>query len=72
MRLVVEFSGDKLLDRQYASNLSTLVAGIITALIVFLGFNSFVIVNPGQAGVLSILGKAQDGALLEGIVRFVR
>ena len=72
MRLVVEFSGDKLLDRQYSSNLSTLVAGIIAALIVFLGFNSFVIVNPGQAGVLSILGKAQDGALLEGIVRFVR
>jgi prohibitin 1 len=29
--------------------------------------SSFVIVNPGQAGVLSILGKAQDGALLEGI-----
>ena len=59
------------MDRQYSSNLSTLVAGIIAALIVFLGFNAFVIVNPGQAGVLSILGKAQDGALLEGIVRFV-
>jgi len=29
--------------------------------------SSFVIVNPGQAGVLSILGKSQDGALLEGI-----
>lgn len=29
--------------------------------------SSFVIVNPGQAGVLSILGKAQDGALLEGL-----
>lgn len=29
--------------------------------------SSFVIVNPGQAGVLSILGKAQDGALLEGV-----
>ena len=28
---------------------------------------SFVVINPGQAGVLSILGKAQDGALLEGI-----
>ncbi len=60
------------MDRQYSSNLSTLIAGILSALIVFLGFNSFVIVNPGQAGVLSILGKAQDGALLEGIVRFVR
>jgi regulator of protease activity HflC (stomatin/prohibitin superfamily) len=55
------------LDRQYTSNLSTLIAGIIAALIVFVGFNSFVIINPGQAGVLSILGKAQDGSLLEGI-----
>ena len=25
------------------------------------------IINPGQAGVLSILGKARDGALLEGL-----
>jgi regulator of protease activity HflC (stomatin/prohibitin superfamily) len=29
--------------------------------------SSFVIINPGQAGVLSILGKAQDGPLLEGV-----
>ncbi|MBD2107398.1 prohibitin family protein [Nodosilinea sp. FACHB-13] len=29
--------------------------------------SSFVIINPGQAGVLSILGKSQDGVLLEGI-----
>jgi len=44
-----------------------LVGGIIAALVVLLAFNSFVILNPGQAGVLSILGKAQDGVLLEGI-----
>ncbi len=44
-----------------------LVFGIITALIVLIGFNSFIIINPGQAGVLSILGKAQDGVLLEGL-----
>ena len=44
-----------------------LLGGIIAALVVLLGFNSFVILNPGQAGVLSILGKAQDGVLLEGI-----
>lgn len=55
------------MDRQYTSNLSTLIAGILAALIVLVGFNSFVIINPGQAGVLSILGKAQDGTLLEGI-----
>lgn len=41
--------------------------GIIVALLVLLGLNSIVIINPGQAGVLSILGKARDGALLEGI-----
>ena len=41
--------------------------GILTALIVLIGFNAFIIINPGQAGVLSILGKAQDGVLLEGL-----
>jgi regulator of protease activity HflC (stomatin/prohibitin superfamily) len=55
------------LDRQYNSNLQTLIAGILAALIVLFGLNSFVIINPGQTGVLSILGKAQDGALLEGL-----
>ncbi len=44
-----------------------LLGGIIAALIVLIAFNSFVIINPGQAGVLSILGKAQNGALLEGL-----
>ncbi|MEA5418342.1 prohibitin family protein [Spirulina sp. CCNP1310] len=48
-------------------NLQPLIGGIIAALIVLIGFNSFVIINPGQAGVLSVLGKAQDGPLLEGI-----
>ncbi|MBE9212415.1 prohibitin family protein [Plectonema cf. radiosum LEGE 06105] len=43
------------------------VAGILVAIVVVFSLNSFVIINPGQAGVLSILGKAQDGALLEGI-----
>ncbi|WP_390622480.1 prohibitin family protein [Vasconcelosia minhoensis] len=36
------------------------VVGLILA-------SSFVIINPGQGGVLSILGSAQDGVLLEGI-----
>ncbi|WP_439655365.1 prohibitin family protein [Waterburya agarophytonicola] len=36
-------------------------------LTLLIGFNSFVILNPGQAGVISILGKARDGVLLEGI-----
>lgn len=55
------------MDRQPATSISNLIAGILAALLVFVGFNSFIIINPGQAGVLSILGKAQDGALLEGI-----
>jgi regulator of protease activity HflC (stomatin/prohibitin superfamily) len=43
------------------------VAGIVVAILVLLSLNSFIIINPGQAGVISILGKAKDGALLEGI-----
>ncbi len=43
------------------------VAGIMVAILVVLSLNSFIIINPGQAGVISILGKARDGALLEGI-----
>jgi prohibitin 1 len=55
------------LDRQPTASISNLIAGILAALLVFVGFNSFIIINPGQAGVLSILGKAQDSVLLEGI-----
>ncbi|HEY9630249.1 MAG TPA: prohibitin family protein [Coleofasciculaceae cyanobacterium] len=36
-------------------------------ILAIVGLNSFVIINPGEAGVLSILGKATDGALLEGV-----
>lgn len=55
------------MDRQTTTSITTFIASILTALLVFIAFNSFIIINPGQAGVLSILGKAQDGALLEGI-----
>ena len=44
-----------------------IVAGVIVASIVLLSLNSFFIINPGQAGVISILGKARDGVLTEGI-----
>jgi prohibitin 1 len=50
-----------------SNNFISIFGGIIAAIIVLISFNSFVIINPGQAGVLSILGKAQDGALLEGL-----
>lgn len=55
------------MNRQTAPSWQPLLGGIIAALIVLLSFNAFVIINPGQAGVLSILGKAQDGPLLEGL-----
>lgn len=48
-------------------NWQTTVLGILVAILVIVGLNSFIIINPGQAGVLSILGKARDGALMEGI-----
>ncbi|NJN60671.1 MAG: prohibitin family protein [Coleofasciculaceae cyanobacterium RL_1_1] len=48
-------------------NVSALIGGVVLALIALLALSSFVIINPGQAGVISILGKARDGALLEGI-----
>ena len=50
-----------------AQNSISVILGAIAAALLFVGLNAFVIINPGQAGVLSILGKAQDGALLEGI-----
>jgi regulator of protease activity HflC (stomatin/prohibitin superfamily) len=55
------------LKNQSLGNWQTLVAGIVAAILVIFSFNSFIIINPGQAGVLSILGKATDGALIEGI-----
>ncbi|NEP00846.1 MAG: prohibitin family protein [Symploca sp. SIO2E9] len=52
---------------QSTQSFTAVLAGILTAALILIGFNSFVIINPGQAGVISVLGKAQDGALLEGI-----
>ena len=54
------------MKNQQVANWQSLIAGIVTALLIVLSINSFVIVNPGEAGVLSILGRARDGALLEG------
>ncbi|MEB3358932.1 MAG: prohibitin family protein [Synechococcales bacterium] len=53
--------------RNSQQSLSTIIAALIAFAIIFIGLNSFVVINPGQAGVISILGKARDGALLEGI-----
>jgi len=55
------------LNTQSPNSWRPLLGGIVAAALVLIAFNSFVILNPGQAGVLSVLGKAQDGVLLEGI-----
>lgn len=55
------------MKNQQLGNWQTTVLGIVLAILVLLGLNSFIIINPGQAGVISVLGKARDGALLEGI-----
>jgi regulator of protease activity HflC (stomatin/prohibitin superfamily) len=55
------------LKSQPIKNIQALIGGIVLAIAILVGFNSFVIINPGEAGVLSILGKPRDGALLEGI-----
>ncbi len=55
------------MKNQYLQNLPVTAIGIITALFLLISLNAFVIINPGEAGVISILGKARDGALLEGI-----
>jgi prohibitin 1 len=54
-------------SRSSDNSWQAIVGSILAALLVLVGLNAFVIINPGQAGVLSILGKAQDGELLEGL-----
>ena len=55
------------MKNQQLGGLQSAIAGVVLSLLLIFALNAFVIINPGQAGVLSILGKAQDGALLEGI-----
>ncbi|WP_199248393.1 prohibitin family protein [[Phormidium] sp. ETS-05] len=51
----------------YTQGITALITGVITSLIILISLSSFVIINPGEAGVISVLGKARDGVLLEGI-----
>ena len=55
------------MNKQTNQSLTAIIGGILAALLLLVGFNSYVVINPGEAGVLSILGKAQEDALLEGI-----
>ena len=55
------------MKKQFSLDDKLLAPAILVVLLLFIGLNSFVILYPGQAGVISILGKARDGVLLEGI-----
>ncbi|MEY2831530.1 MAG: hypothetical protein RLZZ574_788 [Cyanobacteriota bacterium] len=55
------------MKKQFSLSDRLVIPVILIILTLLVGFNSFVILNPGQAGVISILGKARDGVLLEGI-----
>lgn len=48
-----------------SNSLITVFSGALIVLVVV--FSSFFVINPGQAGVVSILGKARDTPFLEGI-----
>ncbi len=54
------------MKNQSFQSISSAIAGILLVSALLLGLNSFVVINPGEAGVVSILGKATDGELLEG------
>jgi len=54
-------------NQQQTQNLSTILTSLIVFALLIVALNSFVVINPGQAGVISILGKAREGSLLEGI-----
>ncbi len=55
------------MKNQFSLSNKLLTPFILVVLVFLIGFNSYVVLNPGQAGVISILGKAQDVVLLEGI-----
>jgi len=55
------------LTQQINQNLTAIIGSIVAALLLIIGLNSYTVINPGEAGVLSVLGKAQEKALLEGI-----
>lgn len=54
-------------QQQQPPNVLPVLIGVIISLVAIAVLNSIVVINPGQAGVLSILGQAQDEPLLEGL-----
>ncbi|MEM9271981.1 MAG: prohibitin family protein [Cyanobacteria bacterium P01_F01_bin.143] len=55
------------MTNQSSQGIFSILGGAIIALLILVVFNCFIIINPGQAGVLSILGEAQEPPLLEGL-----
>jgi regulator of protease activity HflC (stomatin/prohibitin superfamily) len=55
------------LNKPNTQSLTAIIGGILAALLLILGLNSYTVINPGEAGVVSVLGKPREGALLEGI-----
>ncbi|MFM7713168.1 MAG: SPFH domain-containing protein, partial [Microcystis sp.] len=55
------------MNQKDAINLLSLIGGLLVTIVILAAFNAYVIITPGQAGVLSVLGKAKDGVLLEGL-----
>lgn len=53
--------------KQFSLSNQLLAPAILVVLTFLIGLNSFVILNPGQARVISILGKARERVLIEGI-----
>ncbi|HEY9885388.1 MAG TPA: prohibitin family protein [Thermosynechococcaceae cyanobacterium] len=62
-----QYKGVSIVSSQQAQTWQTTALLVLVGIVALLGLNGFVIVNPGEAGVISILGKARDGELLEGI-----
>jgi regulator of protease activity HflC (stomatin/prohibitin superfamily) len=54
-------------NQKDAINVLSLIGGLLVTIVILAAFNAYVIITPGQAGVLSVLGKAKDGVLLEGL-----
>jgi prohibitin 1 len=55
------------LQIRQSEGIQIILIGVVLAIFAAIALSSFVIINPGESGVLSILGKAQDIALQEGI-----
>jgi regulator of protease activity HflC (stomatin/prohibitin superfamily) len=62
-----QYKGVSTVSSQQAQTWQTTALLVLVGIVALLGLNGFVIINPGEAGVISILGKARDGELLEGI-----